>query len=336
VVVLFITPAPDASISASAGDTICYGTSDTLTASGGTSYNWIPTGDTTATIIVTPTSTTDYTVIVGINNGCFDTSIVQVVVLPAGIPAAGADQSLCAGDSVSLSSTVADATGVKWTTSGDGTFIPNDSVFTPIYIPGTNDTTNHFVQLIVTAVGACINFSDTVNVTISTVPDVFAGNDTSIAKSASLQLNGQILNATGGMWTTSGSGTFDPDDTTLAAVYHPSQSDLDADSVILYLTTSGGCRVEIDSIIVRFVFFQIPNVFTPYPNSPGYNDYFEITGLPDGSTLRIWDRWGLLVFESDNYRNDWDAAQLNSDTYYYILTTPEKEYKGWVKVLREN
>jgi hypothetical protein len=41
------------------------------------------------------------------------------------------------------------------------------------------------------------------------------------------------------------------------------------------------------------------------------------------------------VYETDNYRNDWDAAELKSDTYYYILTTPDKEVKGWVKVMRE-
>lgn len=336
VVVLFISPSPVASIATTAGDTLCTGSIDTLTASGGTSYDWMPTADTTASIVVSPTSTTIYTVIVGNNFGCFDSASVQIVVLPAGIPTAGGDQGICSGDSVFLNGTVQDASGIQWTTTGDGTFSPNDTSLSVTYIPGPNDTSNHSVALVITSVGACLNLTDTVVITISTVPAVFAGNDTTIASSAVLQLNGVINFATGGIWTSSGTGTFTPDDTSLNASYQPSQSDIDNDSIILYLTTTGGCRLEIDSMIVRFIYFQIPNVFTPYPNSPGYNDYFEVLGLPSGSSLKIWDRWGLLVFQSDNYRNDWDAAELNSDTYYYILTTFEKEYKGWIKVIREN
>ena len=51
--------------------------------------------------------------------------------------------------------------------------------------------------------------------------------------------------------------------------------------------------------------------------------------------MKIWDRWGLLVFTSDDYRNNWDAANLNSDIYYYILETATGKYKGWIKVLRD-
>ena len=88
--------------------------------------------------------------------------------------------------------------------------------------------------------------------------------------------------------------------------------------------------------MVKIFNFEVPNVFTPYPSSPGYNDYFIIRGLKPGTALKIWDRWGLLVYQSDNYRNDWDAAELKSDTYYYILSAPDREVKGWVKVMRED
>jgi hypothetical protein len=42
-------------------------------------------------------------------------------VIPAGIPTAGSDQWICAGDSALLTGTVQNATGMQWITYGDGT-----------------------------------------------------------------------------------------------------------------------------------------------------------------------------------------------------------------------
>jgi len=63
---------PDASL--------CAGSQAVLTASGGVSYTWFPSGDTTATISVSPGSTTTYAVTVIDANGCQATDFVDVVV----------------------------------------------------------------------------------------------------------------------------------------------------------------------------------------------------------------------------------------------------------------
>ena len=55
-----------------------------------------------------------------------------------------------------------------------------------------------------------------------------------------VHLNGSIQFATTGTWTSSGSGTFDPNNTTLNATYHPSAADLGSGSVSLTLTTDAG------------------------------------------------------------------------------------------------
>ena len=60
-----------------------------------------------------------------------------------------------------------------------------------------------------------------------------------------------------------------------------------------------------------------------------------IKNLPPGSRLKIWDRWGLVVYASDNYQNDWDAHGLNADVFYYILDTRKKSYHGWIEVIRD-
>ena len=57
-------------VDANAGtdQTVCFGGTTTLTASGGTNYQW-NTGATTQTITVSPTTSTNYTVTVSDNNG---------------------------------------------------------------------------------------------------------------------------------------------------------------------------------------------------------------------------------------------------------------------------
>lgn len=55
--------------------------------------------------------------------------------------------------------------------------------------------------------------------------------------------------------------------------------------------------------------FFAPNVFTP--NGDGLNDQFLPTGILIGVTeyrLRVWTRWGELIFTSDNPKVGWDGS----------------------------
>ncbi|MFC2137672.1 gliding motility-associated C-terminal domain-containing protein [Bacteroidota bacterium] len=66
----------------------------------------------------------------------------------------------------------------------------------------------------------------------------------------------------------------------------------------------------------------VPNAISP--NNDGINDYLNIKGLPENSTLRIFNRDGNLLFESNNYSNNWDGRDKNGDilksnTYWYHL-----------------
>jgi hypothetical protein len=33
----------------------------------------------------------------------------------------------------------------------------------------------------------------------------------------------------------------------------------------------------------------------------------------------VWNRWGNLVLDRENYKNNWDGDDLPGGTYYYIL-----------------
>ena len=67
---------------------------------------------------------------------------------------------------------------------------------------------------------------------------------------------------------------------------------------------------------------NIPNSFSP--NGDGINDFLVIDGIPENSHLIIFNRKGKILFESENYRNDWDGKDqdgnvLETGTYWYVL-----------------
>jgi gliding motility-associated-like protein len=84
--------------------------------------------------------------------------------------------------------------------------------------------------------------------------------------------------------------------------------------------------------------FEFPNVFTP--NSDGINDFFEIKNLPENTEVIILNRWGNIVFSSENYQNNWDGKDnsgraLVDAVYTYKFTTKfGKTGHGYVHLIR--
>jgi gliding motility-associated-like protein len=79
----------------------------------------------------------------------------------------------------------------------------------------------------------------------------------------------------------------------------------------------------------------IPNIFTP--NGDDNNQYFEIQGVEryPGSTLKVWNRWGTIVYESENYKNRWNGDELPEGTYFYVFERSDGELSsGYVMILR--
>lgn len=79
------------------------------------------------------------------------------------------------------------------------------------------------------------------------------------------------------------------------------------------------------------------NVFTP--NGDGVNDVlrFDLIEIYPGSKLQVWNRWGRLVYENQDYRNDWDGEGLKEGTYFYVLDINEVSQgirKGTFTILR--
>jgi len=80
----------------------------------------------------------------------------------------------------------------------------------------------------------------------------------------------------------------------------------------------------------------IGNIFTP--NGDGKNDTFEVQGGENfpGSKMQIFNRWGNVVYENENYYNQWIGADNPAATYYYIYTRNDgKVYNGYVMLVKD-
>ena len=78
----------------------------------------------------------------------------------------------------------------------------------------------------------------------------------------------------------------------------------------------------------------VPNVISP--NGDGQNDVFYIEGiLASRSTVRIFNRWGQVVYEKIDYKNNWAAPGLPDGTYFYEVKVDRdpEPYTGHVTVL---
>jgi hypothetical protein len=113
-VTVFTNPAPSISVSAS-HFTICNGGSSTLTATGAISYTWQAGGFTGASVVVTPTIPTAFTVIGENSLGCLSSTQQAVIVYPLPSMAATANRTLvCAGGPSTLF--VSGANTYSWNT----------------------------------------------------------------------------------------------------------------------------------------------------------------------------------------------------------------------------
>lgn len=86
-------------------------------------------------------------------------------------------------------------------------------------------------------------------------------------------------------------------------------------------------------------FTTIPNAFSP--NGDGINDCYHIEHVEftkDCSQLIVYNRWGSIVFDSDEDGNCWDGrsngAALSDGVYFYILNHRGKDYHGSITLRR--
>jgi gliding motility-associated-like protein len=100
------------------------------------------------------------------------------------------------------------------------------------------------------------------------------------------------------------------------------------------VSASNRCGIAYDTVVVKEGSWNIPNVFTP--NADGVNDTWNISSkTTEQAHVKVLNRWGSVVYESEKYDNDWEANNVPDGIYFYQITQNEGcQYKGWVQVVR--
>jgi PKD repeat protein len=135
---LNVSNACNVTISASS-TAICIGKSDTLTASGGSTYTWFPGGSTGNTLYVSPTVTTTYTVNAVDTSGCTSSSTITITVNPLpNVTSSAQNPSVCEGNGTVL--TGFGASTYKWQPGNytGSVFNVTPSATTTYTVTGTN------------------------------------------------------------------------------------------------------------------------------------------------------------------------------------------------------
>ncbi|SEJ62394.1 gliding motility-associated C-terminal domain-containing protein [Dyadobacter sp. SG02] len=105
----------------------------------------------------------------------------------------------------------------------------------------------------------------------------------------------------------------------------------------LQATSASGC-IAVDSVLVYMIKrIYIPSSFSP--NSDGHNDTFQIFNADQQiERMRIYNRWGELIFQSTGYDKPWDGTYKNAPvpagSYPYIIKTAGQEINGTVLLLK--
>ena len=113
-------------------------------------------------------------------------------------------------------------------------------------------------------------------------------------------------------------------------------SQLPAGTYSVEAENAEGCSVTA-SVDIDNTFCLIPRGISP--GDADYNNEFDLSNL-NAQDLKIYNRYGLLVYEKQNYKNQWHGQsdkgdELPTGTYYYVVTlSAGKKVTGWVYLQR--
>ncbi|UEG49802.1 PKD domain-containing protein [Ferruginibacter lapsinanis] len=308
---------------------VCLGKNYKLKATGASTYSWnynktlncLDCADPTAT----PTGAeTRYNVTGTTEHGCVASDeVILKVQNPFKVTVSKTD-TLCKGSSVEIAASGADnylwipSTGLKSVTDAK-------TIATP-------DTTTIY-KVIGSDARGCFQDTGSVRIKVYPIPTVELGENKVVNVGQTITLNPAISkDVTQVIWTPQSfivSGPNSLPDITLK----PKQTT----EYTLEVKNPGGCK-STDKVTV-FVICNGANIFMPNtfsPNGDGANDvyYPRGTGIFSIKTLRIFGRWGELVYERSNFKAN-DATAAWDGTYKGIKLTPDV-YVYTMDVLCEN
>ncbi|MBC7863212.1 MAG: gliding motility-associated C-terminal domain-containing protein [Bacteroidia bacterium] len=334
---------PPVSIVAGADVTICAGLNANLTSvpaggDGSYTYLWTPGGAITNNTTVSPAITTTYTVTV---TSCGEnaTDNVIVTVNPTPVLSITPDTtSGCAPLCVTFTgASVPASVDCDWVFSNGQ--ISNNNCVTQICFPNAGQ---YGADLTVTDINGCTNTLSAPNIiTVFPVPTAAFSSTPTPADifDPTIYFTDLSYGATITNWT----WNFGDPLSNTSAQQNPSFNYGNAGiyTVTLTVTSVDGCVDDVYSTVVVEPNFSlyVPNAFTP--NADGVNDVFFAKGEGidlDNWDLWIYDRWGNMIFYTDDFFKAWDGkVQGKSDNLVqidvYVWKIKCRNFKGEKKSL---
>jgi gliding motility-associated-like protein len=276
------------------------------------------------------------------DSGCFAdisgfSGTARVVVYQVPLANAGSDDEICS-DTYTLQA-------VKSVPGSSGLWTGTGVTFGDAVSPGSTITSGSYINQTLTWTETNWHCSDAdeVEITFNEQPSVpNAGPDQILDFSYTTQLQASSPAVGTGEWSLiSGSGVFNDGSLPDAVI-----SELSDAATLRWAITNGNCPVVSDDMEITVTPLVIPKGFTP--NGDNKNDLFDLGAAnAEHIKIRIFNSTGLLVFESDDYRDDnlWDGYNMNSvelpeGTYFYIIDMKIAgkqevvQFKSFVEILR--
>jgi gliding motility-associated-like protein len=236
----------------------------------------------------------------------------------------------CLGDSTQFTNQSRSYSAVNWV-FGDGNFSTEND---PKHLYDSAGTYRVILRA-TTPLGCQDSTSKKVKVYELPAPRITPANDTIFA-GESITLSADI-GQQGATYQWSPGGSLDD-----AEVPKPEASPDQTTTYSVEVVDTNGCVGHDTTMLFVEEGFEVPNTFTP--NGDGINDVWRIRGLrtfEEGLTIEIYNRWGDMVFETNDYQNDWGGTyqnkQLPAATYYYVIKFNGEDrdpMKGPVTIIR--
>ncbi len=290
---------------------VCEATVANIVASGASGYVW-STGATTNSIAVTPPLTTTYSVIGTSAAGCSASATATVTILVNPVVGFNSDiiagcAPLCVNFTDLSSSSSGPIASWDWDFADGGASIQNPKHC--FQTPGT-----YSISLTIVSVNGCsasYTNNNMITVFANPVAEFSSNPNPATTLDATINFNNQSSSDVNyWFWDFGDGNTVAPNTANPTHSYPNEQPGVYTTTLIVH--NANGCYDTVSHdirILSEFAFF-IPNAFTP--NDDGSNDFFNGTGVGIADyDLWIYDRWGNMIFHSEDLNNNWDGRAKN-------------------------
>ena len=275
-------------------------------------YSWSPAisldNTTTSSVVFTAGDSTKIILTVTTSAGCTGVDSAEIIVHSDSFVHFDTSLYLCPGDSVQLKpiSTGGGVTTYLWHPA----LYMNDPGSSA---PWVHPLTSQSYWAIATSQYGCLD-TISANIVVQPAAVLYLGDSVTLYPGQSYQMNPQT-NCVTFVW-------LPPAGLSGAFISDPLATPDVSTKYIVYGTTEWGCTIS-DSINIYIdpeTLLALPNAFTP---GNGSNNLFKIlkNGIATLNYFRIYNRWGNLVYESNNIDAGWDGTYNGQpqpfDVYVY-------------------